>query len=97
MSEELKYTKEAHATESEKMFAHVTKRATLRGMVVNESKTGVLCVSDAISSANKAYIKARNEKISNKSEMKILGFTMTERPEAFTEDSPESPERKETS
>ena len=43
------------------MFNHVSKRVESRGMLVNDTKTGLLCVSATRSFESKAVIKRMNE------------------------------------
>ena len=72
--------KYAHASRSEDMFKHVSERALGRGMVVNDSKTSVLCVSDPLSIQQNAYIRAGTEDIKGGESLKILGFTFNREP-----------------
>ena len=72
--------KYAHASRSEDMFKHVSERARGRGMVVNDSKTSVLCVSDPLSIQQNAYIRAGTEDIKGGESLKILGFTFNREP-----------------
>ena len=75
--EEEKPVKYTCAAEAQTMFAHVTARAEAKGMKVNDSKTGLMCVSSARSFTPRAVIRGRqNEEIKSCDSIKFLGFTL---------------------
>ena len=55
--------KEAHATETQNAFKYINERAAGRGMLVNDSKTSMICVADTVSQCHKAFMMAGNERI----------------------------------
>ena len=57
------------------MFSHITDRARARGMVVNEAKTALLCITDNVSTKSHAFMRAGSEKIRSSRTLKCLGFT----------------------
>ena len=62
-------------------FRSVTCNAEEIGMVVNASKTNLLCVSDALNYRPETYIyNNEGNKITSKDTMKILGFHFSSRP-----------------
>ena len=75
--EEGKKFKCIHDSQSQVMFDHVSKEATERGMIVNDQKTVLMCVSAATSFQARAVLYERNdEEIRSSDKMKILGYTM---------------------
>ena len=63
--------------QSQNMFNQLCKRAEERGMLVNDSTTGLMWVSIARSFEAKAVLRARNgEKIESSGTLKFLGFTL---------------------
>ena len=59
----------------------MVRRAEQKGMVVNASKTALMCVSDASSYAADTYIEDRDgNRVETVDKMKILGFTLSNRP-----------------
>ena len=59
---------------SQKMFEHISERARSRGMLVNEKKTGLVCVSAAKSFKAKASLMCDGEKVESTKSTKLLGF-----------------------
>ena len=73
--------KEKHDLITQNMFRRVVARAEGRGMVVNNAKTRVLCISDANTYKASCFLLASDgEKISSGGGMKILGFHVDGRP-----------------
>ena len=71
-----------HAVQAQNIFRHLVKKAEEIGMVVNASKTSMICVSDAISYEADAYIYDANEnRIGCQDSMKVLGMIFTNRPD----------------
>lgn len=75
-------TRTKTAVALQNMFRSITHQAESKGMVVNVTKTNILCVSDAMSYSPVAHIHdASGVKISSSEETtKILGFTFGPRP-----------------
>ena len=48
------------AHEAQKRFNHMSRRAENRGMVVNDAKTGLICVSASLSFEAKTITTGRN-------------------------------------
>lgn len=72
-------TKQAHNTQNG--FRSISTTAGKIGMVVNSSKTGLLCVSDAMSYRARAFIlDGANERIDCVDQLKVLGFTFCSKP-----------------
>ena len=66
---------------TQNMFRRVVERATGRGMVVNNRKTNLLCISDAMSYKGVGYIRdAEGQKLVSSDAMKVLGFHFDSRP-----------------
>ena len=67
---------------SQNMFRRVVARAESRGMVVNNQKTKIVCVSDALSYEARSYLlHSSGEKLSSGGGgIKVLGFHMDSRP-----------------
>ena len=66
---------------SQNAFRSIIRNAVKKGMMVNASKTNMLCVSDSISYKPVAYIESEaGERISSTSRMKVLGFTFQDKP-----------------
>ena len=79
--EEGETVKIKQAIPSQNGFRSITGNAMKLGMVVNASKTGLLCISDALSYKARAFIlDANNNKIECVDELKILGFTFSSKP-----------------
>ena len=73
--------KRKRAPRSQNGFLSVTAAAVEKGMVVNENKTQILCVSDALSYTPVAFITdSRGQEIESQEQMKILGFQLCNRP-----------------
>ena len=69
------------ALSSQNAFRIITKNARRKGMKVNNSKTNVLCISDALNYSPKTFFfDSDGEKIESVSTMKLLGFYFSERP-----------------
>ena len=77
VNEDGSFCKVTTAAESQNMFNHLCGRAEERGMLVNDSKTGLMCVSVARSFEAKAVLRGRNgEEIESSGSLKFLGFTL---------------------
>ena len=71
------FFKETHAQEAQDMLRHITRRAGERGMQVNDSKTGLMCISAARTFIARAALKGRNnETINSTQSLKFLGLTL---------------------
>ena len=69
------------ALPSQNAFRSITTNAGKLGMVVNASKTGLLCVSDSLSYKPETFIlDAENNRIECVPELKVLGFTFSSKP-----------------
>ena len=74
-------TRNKHAVGSQNAFRHIVRRAEAKGMKVNTSKTGLLCVSDALNFRATAYIEDRDgNRIESGTGLKVLGWHFSERP-----------------
>ena len=72
--------KRKQAISSQNAFLSITSAAQLKGMIVNESKTNLLCVSDSLNFKTSAFIKdSEGNDIECSSSMKILGFHLSDR------------------
>lgn len=70
--------KKKQAISSQNAFASITTAAMRKGMVVNESKTNLLCVSDSLNFKTLAYIKDSNDnQIECSESMRVLGFYLS--------------------
>ena len=70
-----------HDILTQNMFRRVVRKATSRGMVVNSSKTKLLCISDAQTYRAEAFFFDRDgNKLETVGSMKVLGFHMDHRP-----------------
>ena len=68
---------------SQNLFRRVVLKAESRGMVVNRSKTKILCVSDAQTYKARVHIyDSEGNKLESGSHLKVLGFHMDSRPSA---------------
>ena len=68
------------AISSQNAFISITSNAIAKGMLVNEDKTNLLCVSDSINFKTLAFIEDSNgNKIECGTDMKILGFYFSDR------------------
>ena len=65
-------TKITQAPESQAMLEHVTAGASQKGMVVNDDKTGIMCVSGATSFKAEVEIRGRNGEICGSNSLKCL-------------------------
>ena len=70
-----------HAPLSERVFVDVERKAEEIGMIVNASKTQLLCISQA-GKSNRSYIRPAEEKLKSTDRLKILGFVFGNRPDA---------------
>ena len=69
------------ARKSQNAFLSVTSNAGKKGLIVNEQKTSLLCVSDSLSYTPLAFITDSNGSVIEcKPEMKVLGFYLTDKP-----------------
>ena len=74
-------TKMRQAIPSQNAFLSITTNAKKIGMLVNSKKTGLLCISDALSYKPYTYIEDEDgNKIECVEELKILGFTFSAKP-----------------
>ena len=75
--------KEKHDIQTQNVFRRVVGRAEEREMVVNNSKTKILCISDALSYQAAAFIRDRDRtRLTSGQCLKVLGFHLDERPTA---------------
>ena len=58
------------------MIEHITTKVEQRGMVVYDSKTGVMCVSDVTSFKFGVKLRGRNYDIHGSDSLKFLGVTL---------------------
>ena len=73
--------KDKHDTQTQNLFRRVVARAESRGMVVNNGKTKILCVSDAQTYKARAhFFDADGGRLEAGKSMKILGFHMNSKP-----------------
>ena len=73
--------KERLAVSSQNAFRTIVRNAVDKGMMVNSSKTNVICINDALNHERKTFIEDEDgEKICSENTMKILGFNFTNRP-----------------
>ena len=72
---------EVHSPESEKLFHDVKREAEDIGMIVNDSKTQLLCIHPSGKHMN-SYIRAGGETLKSRDTLKILGFTFGQTPDA---------------
>jgi hypothetical protein len=77
---QLKERKLIHAVESEQLFKTVCQNVKAIGMRVNEDKTQMLCVNAALNSEVKSYIKIGGKRILSEDSLKIVGFTLSNKP-----------------
>ena len=67
--------KKVHLVESQAMLDHVTNKAITKGMVVNDAKTGLLCISASTSYRITASLNGRGgEIIKDRDSLKTLGY-----------------------
>ena len=72
-----RFFKQTAAPAAQSMLEHIAKRAADRGMIVNDAKTGVMCVSGALSFEPKVELKSRQgDPILGAQSMKFLGITL---------------------
>ena len=73
--------KRKQARGSQNAYRSTTRNAFRKGMVVNERKTNILCISDALNYKPEAYIFDNSGlEISSGKKMRILGFDFSEKP-----------------
>ena len=78
-----KGVKEKHDQITQNMFRRIVSKATSRGMVVNEGKTRLLCVSDALNTKPVGFfLDSDGRRLESTSSMKILGYHLDSRPTA---------------
>ena len=76
-----KICKENHDLLTQNLFRRVVEKARSRGMVVNNKKTRILCISDALNYKARSFIlDSEGNKISSSESMKVLGFHFDCRP-----------------
>ena len=71
-----KLIKTTSAPQAQAMLEHIIKRAEERGMVVNDDKTGVMCVSGAMSFEAGVKLRGRNGDVVGSTSMRCLGVTI---------------------
>ena len=73
--------KKKHDLQSQNVFRRIVRKAESRGMVVNNTKTKVLCVSDALTYRASSFLVDDNGvEIQSTDNLKVLGFHMDSRP-----------------
>ena len=73
-----------HALQSQNIFRHLVRRAEEIGMVVNSSKTAMVCISDASAYEADAFILDEDqERIGCKQNFKALGLHFSSRPDMW--------------
>lgn len=73
-------TKIKQALSSQNAFISVSTKAKEKGMIVNESKTALLCISDSLNFKTLAYIEdSTGERIDCVEHIKVLGFYLSDR------------------
>ena len=75
-----KLFKDIHAAGVQGMFGHIVGAATAKGMVVNDKKTKMICISDSTVGSTQAHIWAGGEKIESDKVMRVLGFDFSDKP-----------------
>ena len=76
MVQDSKLIKITTAPQAQAMLEHVTKKAEERGMIVNDSKTGIMCVSGATSFKAGVKLSGRSGEIVGSKTLKCLGVTI---------------------
>ena len=61
---------------TEDLLEHITTRAELKGMRINEKKTSLMCVSAATSFEARATVNVKQERVLGSQHLKILGVTL---------------------
>ena len=75
--------KTKHDVQSQNLFRRIVRRAESRGMMVNKSKTKMLCVSDTKTYMAEAFIlDGDGHKTTSGGGMKVLGYHIDSRPTA---------------
>ena len=76
-----KPVRDKHDLIGQNMFRRVVSKAESRGMLVNNKKTKILCVSDALNYLPQAHIiDSDGNRLESSDKMKILGFHMNSKP-----------------
>ena len=76
-----KPVKTKHDMQSQNIFRRIVRKAESRGMVVNNAKTKVLCVSDSLNYTARSYITDDNgNDILSTGNLKVLGFHLDSKP-----------------
>ena len=66
---------------SQNAFRIISRNAISKGMKVNNSKTGLLCISDSLNHERQTYIEDEDgNMVENASSLNILGFHFSEKP-----------------
>ena len=65
-----------HADRTEALLEHIAMKACVKGIDINEKKTGLMCVSAAIGFEPRVHVKLNGQEIKGTKSMKILGFTL---------------------
>ena len=58
------------------LLAHLARNAADRGMVINEKKTGLICISAATSFDTRVEVVINGQKITGSQSIKVLGLTI---------------------
>ena len=75
-----------HAVQSQNIFRHLVRRAEEIGMVVNSSKTAMICVSDSMAYEADAFIlDDEMNRIGCQKTMKALGMHFSARPDMWAQ------------
>ena len=71
-----------HAIQAQNIFRHLVRQAEGIGMVVNASKTAMVCVSDALAYTADAFITdSDGNRIGCQDRIKVLGIVFSNRPD----------------
>ena len=76
MLSQQEHFKETHAEKTTGLLEHVRRNAERKGMVVNEKKTGLMCVSASRSYKAKISIEFSGQRVRGESTLKILGVSL---------------------
>lgn len=75
-----KTKRKIRAPKSQKIFGDITTRSKDIGMVVNEKKTQLLCISSNPNYESTSFIRSDSAEITAEKQLKILGFVFGQRP-----------------
>ena len=68
--------KETCAVKTRGMLEHIRNKAEKKGLVVNEQKTGLMCVSAAQSFSAKVSLDFNGQAVQGSESLKVLGVTV---------------------